>query len=368
MALKRKIQHKLREMIEAGAASGMCLAIGEKQECLGIFCEGSIFKSSRHRVHRHTWFDLASLTKVISTTTLMIYSLQKKMIASLDQSLQSFFPFLVSDLKDVTLRELLNHRSGLPAVPKNLEEKMPERSERLRKFLYQLDGQYSSYAVHRGSTLYSDTGFIVLGIVLEQIWGERLSVIFEKVFSHEKFDMRYGPIDMKPGLMGLIFPMDEVAPCSSLEGSELLLLGQAQDPRVEIFGGDAGHAGLFGTVEAIEAWAKELYDAYHGKSVWLSDKFVREFIDFESFQASGNDRFVNGFDTPTQPSQAGATASSFTIGHLGYTGVSCWMDMETGRRISLLCHRFSPGIDPTRLAELRPGFHDWLRQEFWSSL
>jgi CubicO group peptidase (beta-lactamase class C family) len=133
-------------------------------------------------------------------------------------------------------------------------------------------------------------------------------------------------------------------------------------------GGDAGHAGLFGTSEGVEDWGRELFMCYHGKGLLFSDRIIRDFIQFEGHERG---KFLNGFDTPSignEISQAGRRFSEFTIGHLGYTGTSFWMDIEKGYRVTLLSHRFAPAIDIQTLRALRPDFHDWLHAEVFSKL
>ena len=142
------------------------------------------------------------------------------------------------------------------------------------------------------------------------------------------------------------------------------MAGVSQDPRAQWLDGDAGHAGLWGTARGVEVWAQQIYRAFHGKDSVLSDRVVRSFIDFDR----PFERWMNGFDTPTQPSQSGSRFPRTTIGHLGYTGTSFWMDVESGARITLLCHRFDEGIRPERLRELRPHFHDWIWENVFSTL
>lgn len=351
--LKKSIRLKLRELIREGGAPGFQLALGFRDECLGIWAEGVTDK---------TWFDLASITKIISTSYLTMLALQQKKISGLDEPLQSFFPSWSSALKTKTIRDLLNHRAGLPAIFEKTED-LPSREEKIRYFLSEVDRSYP--ANPSVEALYSDVGFMILGILLEQVFGKRLKDIFQNL----KFrDLAFGPISTTFDWFHELIGDRSVAKILSLEDKTTQLRGRTQDPRADWLEGDAGHSGLFGSVLGVESWAQKLFRAYHGKDLLLSDQTLRSFIQFPRSDDESAPRWINGFDRPTPPSQSGAFFPSTTVGHLGYSGCSFWMDMESGARISLLSHRFSPKIDPEKLRSLRPIFHDWIWKQVFAEL
>lgn len=361
-SLRRRIHEKLRTLIEEGAGPGFQLALGYKDQTLGCFEAGLADFEQKRRILPSTLFDLASLTKILATVHLLMRAFQEKRIQSLDQKLLTWFPFLGSELKERSLREVLNHQAGLSAVFEYSQEMgadLPTRDDRVRFFLRRVDETYLPLTEKK--TLYSDLGFMLLGLVLEQIYGKRLSLIFG-----EGRELKFGPLRASSNLLSWLIHASFVAGTLSLDSKPRFLRGLVQDPRAQWLHGDAGHAGIFGSARGLEAWGLELYRGYHGKSVVWSDKVLRAWISFEEKQGS----YVNGFDSPASDgtSQAGKYFGPATVGHLGYTGTSLWMDMERGWRICLLTHRFQPGIDIEVLRKKRPEFHDWICSEVFSKL
>lgn len=362
--LFKSIQQKLDELVEAGAAPGFQLVLGFKTESLPVICSGHRGPDFTQPVGSSTWFDLASLTKTISIFSLLLFALQKKLIPSVHEPLQTWFPDIKSNLKSKTLIDLLNHRAGLePVFTENPDDL--KRAEKISFFLRSVDQFYSEE--RDGQVVYSDIGHMLLGVLFEKVFSKRLSKLFPRYFP-SSMGLKYAPLKFEFGPLGKFFYRDRVNPSFSIEGDDQWLQGKPQDPRAAWIGGDAGHSGLFGTAMGVETWAKELFESYHGKGLRLQERLLRELLNFdEQF-----DRFLSGFDTPTQGrfqvSQAGSLASRSTIGFLGYTGCSFWMDIESGLRITLLSHRHGPGRDPEILSKLRPDFHDWLYSEFFPRL
>lgn len=361
----KRIIEKLEALVEQGAAPGFQLVLGYKDKCLGTYSVGLRDLEKKRPLYPTSFMDLASLTKVISTSTLLMFACQEKLIPDLSISLKQFFPFLSSELKNQSLHSVLHHSAGLPAVFEETEELAGGREEKKRFFLKRID---ETYDVSRaGETLYSDIGYMLLGMVLEVVFAKRLRHIFASYFP-EELGLMYGPLDFKWDSWAWIFSVPTYARTYSLSQSPVWLEGRCQDPRAAWLEGDAGHAGLFGNAYGVETWGRELYLSYHGKGLRLSDQILHSFFSFDS----PYDRFLGGFDTPTQSenyiSQAGFHSSKTTVGHLGYTGCSFWMDLERGYRITLLSHRHRPNGNFERLMNLRPGFHDWLYEEVFFKL
>lgn len=362
--MHRAIQKRLKAFVRAGAAHGVQLALGYKSERLGVFTVGQIDTSAHLNVRANTLFDLSSLTKVVSTLWCLMYARSLRRIESLDEPIRLQFPHFGSALKDVTYRDLLNHRSGLPPVFEWTETIAATREEKVRWFIKKLDELYEPKDF--GREIYSDVGFMLLGFILEEIFGENQDEIFEKAYGSSD-SLTYMPTQWLPKWWMRFMPFSYVSPTRSLDG-QTTLQSTVQDPRANWLGGVAGHAGLFGTAGAVELWAKEVFEIYHGKGLRLGDKVLREFIDRDAI--GSEQRFYGGFDTPSQNeiSQAGKTVSPKAVGHLGYTGCSLWMDLEEGWRVVLLTHRHQDEINPERLKELRPMLHDWLYAEVFSKL
>jgi CubicO group peptidase (beta-lactamase class C family) len=361
---RRRIVEKLRGLVQDRAAPGFQLALGYKNETIGLFSVGACDLKNRRPVRSLTWFDLASLTKVLVTVDLLMRAKQENRIIDLSLPLRTWFPFFSSDLRNQSIFDLLNHRAALPAIfeyTHELGEDLPSREDRVRFFLRKIDETYLPHTSPERKVLYSDVGFILLGVLLEQIYGKRLRLIYQN-----RLELLYGPLSFSGEWISWLTRGPNLAAIQSLEAKPRWLKGVVQDPRAQWLDGDAGHAGLFGTAFGVENWARELFLAYHGKSLELSDKVVRHFIDFE--HQSGP--YLNGFDTPSKEgvSQSGSRFGSGVVGHLGYTGCSFWMDIERGIRVTLLSHRFQPGFESETLKKLRPAFHDWLVTEVFAKI
>lgn len=362
--MDRRIQKKLQELVDESCAPGFSLALGFRDRSLGGWTAGLRDEGRRRLVKKSTLFDLASLTKIISTVSLIGWARQSGKLDSLDATLGRFFPTLQSSLRERSIRELLHHRASLPPVFESIDEWQDSRESRVRFFLSEVDKQYQPGMAET----YSDVGYMLLGLILEEVFEKRLRDLFLEVFG-DRDHLTYGPLQFGFEFLTAIYPLPHIAPTWSLTEPKHLLKGLPQDPRAQWLGGDAGHAGLFGTAIAVEEWAREIWTSYQGKGLRLSDRILRDLLSPDSFSR----RFRGGFDTPTgnehRPSQAGHLANPATVvGHLGYTGASFWMDLEKGWRVTLLSHRHGPLRDDGRLNHFRPLFHDWLQTEVFSKL
>jgi CubicO group peptidase (beta-lactamase class C family) len=358
----RSIHQKLHEMVEEKAAPGFQLALGYKDRTIGLYQVGYRDLEKIKKVKPSTLFDLASLTKVISTVTLVMHLRQRGLLESFELPIHRWLPSLQSELRHCRLMDLLNHRSGLKPIFEETDDLHESREDRVRFFLKRIDEDYS--AAERGKTVYSDVGYMLLGILLESATEKRLRDLFLETTGSQKC-LSYGPLQFPFEFLSSCWRVPHLALAQSLEEPRIWLKGIPQDPRAQWMGGDAGHAGVFGTAFAVEAWGRELWMAYQGKSVRRSDRVVRELLDCRP----DFDRFRGGFDTPSGASQTGQYASPRDwIGHLGYTGCSFWMHLEKGFRVTLLSHRHAPGHDPLQLNKSRPRFHDWLQENVFSKL
>ena len=324
-----------------------------------------------------TLFDFASLTKVVATTT-MAAILYERGLLELDAPLLGTIPeFLIDSCgepdprrRNVTVRMLLAHSSGLPAYEK-LFLKAHARDELLRAaFTMPLSADPGTRAE------YSDIGFIILGAALERIAEESL----------DRFCQRevFGPLAMTsttfnpPAALRAKIPptADERqeecgagAPASEKpiafarsSGSQLtarsafrqrIIQGEVQDENAFVLGGVAGHAGLFSTAEDLARFAHAMLNG--GRPI-LRPETVALFTRRES-APRGTSRAL-GWDTPSAPSQSGRYFSSSSFGHLGYTGTSLWIDPERQLSITLLTNRTWPDCSNQAIKQVRPKFHD----------
>lgn len=267
------------------------------------------------------WFDLASLTKVIATTT-MILRLAEDGRLDLDRPLTDAVPDLrqydVDNAPErrLTFRDCLAHRTFLPAVePIYTYGNDPAR---LRAFVLQREW-------NPGPPVYSDINFILLGIAVERITGAKLS-------------------DW-PLAEGLSFG----PPPGPAVASELctwrgrVLRGEVHDENASALGGAAGHAGLFGTVAGVLDFARGLLDGSGASPAMI-----------EAIRTPVHADRTCGWETRFEGWHGGDKCSAATIGHTGFTGTGLWVDFDRGVAWTLLTNRVHPTRHrETGIAELR---------------
>lgn len=266
------------------------------------------------------WFDLASLSKVIATTT-MVVTLAEQGRIDLDRPLTDAIPDLrqydVAGAAErrITFRDCLAHRSFLPAVePLYTYGGDPDR---LRAFVLQREWR-------QGPSVYSDINFILLGIAIERITGASLRDW------PLPSGITYGP---PPG------PAVATEACS---WRGRVLKGEVHDENASALGGAPGHAGLFGTVAGVLGYAQGLLDG-------SASRFV-----LDAIRTRVRDHRTHGWEKAFAGWHGGDACSAETIGHTGFTGTGLWVDFERGLAWTLLTNRVHPTRHrDTGIAELR---------------
>jgi serine-type D-Ala-D-Ala carboxypeptidase len=292
-----------------------------------------------------TLFDLASLTKVLASTP-MAMLLYERGLLDLEAPLAAIVPeFAVhekdSRRRDVTLRMLLTHSSGLPAYEK-LFLKARTRDELLQAaFTMPLSADPGARAE------YSDIGFILLGVALERIADESLDRFCQRqVFA--PLGMIHTTFNPPKEIHAQIPPTAEDR--SFRHGT---IQGDVQDENASVLGGVAGHAGVFSTAVDLARFAHAML--HPENSVFRADTIAlftrRESAPF------GTSRGL-GWDTPAAPSQSGKYFGPASFGHLGYTGTSLWIDPERKLSITLLTNRTWPDCANQAIKQIRPVFYD----------
>ena len=290
-----------------------------------------------------TVFDLASLTKVVATTS-MAMILYERGLLDLDLPVvAAVAEFAGEDPRRdaVTLRMLLAHTSGLPAYEK-LFLRARTRDELLSAaFATPLVADPGARAV------YSDIGFIILGVALERIAEES----FDRFCQHEVF----GPLAMTHTAFNPPSAWRASIPPTADDQSlrHRVIQGEVQDENASVMGGIAPHAGLFASARDLAIFAHAMLS---GGCPILRPETVTLFTRRES-SPPGTSRAL-GWDTPSPPSQSGKYFSSNAFGHLGYTGTSLWIDPDRQLSITMLTNRTWPDRENEAIKQLRPKFHD----------
>jgi CubicO group peptidase (beta-lactamase class C family) len=339
--------------IENRATPGACYAVGTGSG-LSINAIGHLsYDEGAQPTRKDTIWDIASLTKVVGTTAgaMVLYDSGD---LELDWLVADFIPaFRDRGREAITIRNLLLHNSGLPA-----SHPSPTRFENPRELLDDILDLPPAY--ERGTvSVYSDVGFIALGLVLEKLTGQKLDE-FLRTRIFERLGMLDTTFNPDAARRSRCAPTEPVEPWrqrlrgqTSRSGS--WTRGEVHDPTAAVLGGVAGHAGLFSTAQDLARFVSEL--------LWGS-LIPRSTVDlFTSRQSVENSRAL-GWDTPSEGSSAGHRFVGKSFGHTGFTGTSIWADPEAGVFTVLLTNRVHPTATNQAIRELRVAFNDAVMDVF----
>jgi len=334
----------LTRAVEAHAFPACSLAVTHRGELVGHQAFGRFtYKPDSAEVSAASIFDLASLTKVVATTTTAMI-LYERGVLDLEMPLTAIVPeFAPGDSRrgEITLRMLLAHSSGLPAYAK-LFLRARSRDELLRlAFAAELAEDPGVRAE------YSDIGFIILGVALERLADEALDSFCQREI--------FGPLAMSQTTFNPAKALRESIPPSADDRSfrHRVIQGEVQDENASVLGGVAGHAGLFSTSGDLAVFAHVMLN---GGYPILRPETVNLFTRRES-APDGTSRAL-GWDTPSAPSQSGKYFGPRSFGHLGYTGTSLWIDADRQISVTLLTNRTWPDCANQAIKQVRPAFHD----------
>jgi CubicO group peptidase (beta-lactamase class C family) len=331
----------LAEAIAEKAFPGASMAVLHRGQLLALHGFGRYtYAPDSTPVIAETIFDIASVTKVVATTT-MAAVLYERGKLQLDALVADFSPeFRTDDLRrsDVSIRALLTHTSGLPAYKKLFEQ------TRDRQQLIHLAYATPLEADPEARTEYSDIGFIILGDILEKVAGESLDRFCQReIFARLGLSSTYfkPPAELRA----------QIAPTSDdKKFRHRPIQGEVHDENASVMHGVAGHAGVFSTSYDVALFA---YSWLSGGSPILKPLTAIAF----TRQQPGSSRAL-GWDRPTPPSSSGEYLSPHSFGHLGFTGTSLWCDPEKQLAIVLLTNRTWPDSSNQAIRQIRPRFHD----------
>jgi serine-type D-Ala-D-Ala carboxypeptidase len=246
----------------------------------------------------------------------------------------------------VRLRHLLAHNSGLPGYVEFFR-KDATPAALLRACLdLPLEAEPGTLAE------YSDPGFILLGKALEVLTRDSL----EKRVSHEIIEpLQLSATGFNPSKS--IWP--QIPPTEEDTTYRMRVIqGEVQDENAWVLGGVAGHAGLFSNMPDLLRFASEILEGQDGRASLFERNTVELFAERQS--PLGSSRAL-GWDTPSPKSSSGGLFSMHSIGHLGFSGCSLWIDLEAKIAVALLTNRTWPDRKCQLIREVRPAFHDAIR-------
>ena len=343
--------------VTAGAFPGGVLAVGYHDQ-LAEYPFGSLTRDAKApKVIENTIYDMASLTKVVVTTTSAMMLVQQKRL-DLDAPVERYLPEFSAAAKSdpnpswrarATVRMLMLHDAGLPAH-RDFYKEAKGHDEVLAKVL-------AEPLVHEPGTQveYSDLGFILLGEIVERLTGQTLEQFAKgHIFAPLGMsDTMYSPpVSWRP----------RIAPTElDTDFRKRLLRGEVHDENAFAIGGISGNAGLFSTAGDVAAFAQMLLNGgIYAHHRFLASATIQEFT---ARQVVGDSARTLGWDVPTPPnSAAGHYFSPTSFGHTGFTGTSLWIDPERDLFVVLLTNRVNPTRTNEQIRQARPVIHDAIIQ------
>jgi len=339
----------LRDAIEQQAFPGAALAVAHQGKLVASHGFGRFtYDEGAPQVTRETVFDLASLTKVVTTTTVAMMLFERgslKLEAPISQLLPEFValtpPHQRAKREAVTVRMLLAHSSGLPAYER-LFEFAQDRKELLRAAM-----TTPLTAAPGARAEYSDIGFILLGEILEHLAGESLDQFAQReIFDRLALSRTWfiPPLEMRSQI-----PPTE----NDCTFRKRIAQGEVNDENAWVMGGISGHAGMFAAATDLAVFAECLLQ---GGAPLMKPATLALFTRREE-SPRGTSRAL-GWDTPSHPSSSGTRFAPTSYGHLGFTGTSLWIDPKRQLSVTLLTNRTWPDRSSQRIREVRPLLHD----------
>ncbi len=338
----------IQQAIEDKVFPGASLVVAQAGRLLALRGLGSFtYEAGAAAISKETVFDVASVTKVVGTTAMAMLLYDAGQL-DLDLPVCSVFPEFAGEdarRREVTVRLLLAHSSGLPAYERLFQH------ARTREELVQAAMTTPLAAAPGERAEYSDIGFIILGEVLARLAGETLDRFCQTRI--------FGPLGMAhTGYCPPAAWKAEIPPTvDDREFRHRVVQGEVHDENASVMGGVSGHAGVFASAGDLAAFAQAVLDSRSGREGAL---FRRETVLLFTRRpvAPAKDSHALGWDTPSQPSQSGQYLSESSFGHLGYTGTSLWIDPERELSLTLLTNRTWPDNRNQQIKEVRPRWHD----------
>lgn len=354
-----QVDKLMRQAVAESVFPGGVLLVSWQDSVIFFKAYGYANIFSRLTMTRDTVFDLASLTKPLATTLAVMNLIQLSKL-DLEQNLGSILPrFKKTEKEDITIRHLLCHNSGLPDYRPYYKtiRQLPadDRKAALRGLLLKEPLLHPTGK----KVLYSDLGFMILEWVVESLSGRCLNRFMDEAIC--------GPL----GLENLFFtPLDSKPRKKRFAATErcpwrnILLDGAVHDDNAYAVGGIAGHAGLFGTAGDIHILLSELLAAFHGCS---TTPIFKKDLMHTFFKRQDDAERALGFDIPTPPgTSCGNYFSKTSVGHLGFTGTSFWMDLDRLVIVILLTNRVHPSRNNISIKAFRPNLHDAIMENIAS--
>ena len=360
--LNARLDAIVETALREGAAPGAALAVGRHGRLVHLRGYGRIDAApGTAAVTASTRFDLASLTKVVATTTAAMI-LEEEGRLELDRPVRDYLPELdAPDKATITVRRILAHSGGFIAGAPLWRDARGNA-----EFLRRINARPLAYTPG-DSTIYSDWDLILTGMIVERITGQRLEAFVQQRV--------WGPLGMRDTEFNPLTTeqLRDDAECTTgfrddhpllphIAASEIdtvyrrrRIHGIVHDENACALGGVAGHAGLFSSARDLAVFAVMMLNGgeYGGVRILQPATIAR----WTARQDARSSRAL-GWDTPARGSSAGRYFSPRSFGHTGFTGTSIWIDPERSLFVVLLTNRVNPTRANRRHEPLRRAIAD----------
>jgi len=347
----------IEKAIAERAFPGATLAVGYRGK-VSVHAFGKLsYDAKAAATSPNTMYDIASLTKVVATTTLVAKLAEGDFAVplDLDAKIERYLPEWASgpnaDWRHrVTVRHLLTHTSGLPAFKEYWRTSKGKLDTLARIFAEPLEYEPGT------KEIYSDLGIILMAEIIERLTGRTLDDLAKNII--------FSPLGMKDTMYRppkKLWP--QIAP-TEIDNNlrHRLVQGEVHDENAFAIGGVSGHAGLFSTAPDLAAFCQMLLNG----GVYAHQRILRR-ATIAQFttpqQLSGGTRTL-GWAVPTEGGSSGHYFSAHSFGHTGFTGTSIWIDPDRQLFVVLLTNRVQPTRENTKIQQVRPAVHDAVMQAF----
>ncbi len=316
----------------------------------GFSCQNKVI----NKLDKKYFFDIASLTKPLSTV-LVLLSLFDSKIINIDTRLGDIYPNCPRNKRKISVKNIMSHRAGFVSHRKYFYDlnKIPEKNRKEYLLEWLLNEEIVSLA--HDKSCYSDLGYMLLGLLIEKVTGKGVDVLSRNTI--------YKPLGLHNDLF---FPQnDKKRGISYVDTGRCLwsnkrLSGFVHDDNCRALGGVAGHAGLFATLSGVMTLCEKVLDQWKDRGIHpaYSNTLLKK-----SVKRVEKSNWTMGFDmVSSKNSSAGNYFSKTSVGHLGFTGTSFWIDPEKECIIVLLTNRVCYGNDNWQIKKFRPILHDILME------
>ena len=342
-ALSDSVEQVLARALADSAFPAAFAVIGTHAGVVTEHAVGAIDWAGSPRPDARTLWDMASLTKVVATTTAVMQLVEQGRVV-LDAPVQRYLPEWQGPGKDqVTVRHLLAHASGLPSWRPLYKEATDPAAARALALATPLD------TVPAVRMVYSDLGAITLGAIVERTSGETLDAYLAKHV--------FGPLGMRDtGFRPATGELPRIAPTEYDPWRQRKVRGEVHDENAYALGGVSGHAGLFSTAADLTRFARMYLNGGTLDSVRIVDPAT--IAAFTAIQDPSISFRALGWEKPSGTNSAGTWMSPAAFGHTGFTGTSIWIDPERDIFVILLTNRVNPSRQNTRIGRVRTALAD----------